>query len=339
MAKSPEYPDLTWVPPKAFGSGRDGKAVRFIVVHYTAGAERNTSAEDGASCDQRRTDGTSTHYFVDSNSVIQCVRTSDRGNAARHRGNRLGIQYELCGTVQTRVQWLDAASLPTLKNAAKQMARDCRKYGIPVRRLTTSETRRAWTEFPNGPKGIVGHVDCTNAFPEDGGDHTDPGPAFPWDLFLPMIQAELTNLSKPTTEDDMNEAETAKLLDDTLRGVGPKVGDHAAGDIVRRWNIADGSEVPLTDDNPYMSLAYTAGYLGRQIAVIRNGVTALLAKEQGGDVDESAIAALVLAGLTTERLAAAITAAGLTAQALADAIPDDMAQQVADVLGHRISGT
>jgi hypothetical protein len=54
MAKSTEYPDLTWVPPRAFGSGRDGKAVRFIVVHYTAGAERNTSAEDGASYDARR---------------------------------------------------------------------------------------------------------------------------------------------------------------------------------------------------------------------------------------------------------------------------------------------
>jgi N-acetyl-anhydromuramyl-L-alanine amidase AmpD len=338
MAKSPEYPDLTWVPPKAFGSGRDGKAVRFIVVHYTAGAERNTSAEDGASYDQRRTDGTSTHYFVDSNSVIQCVRTSDRGNAARAKGNRLGIQYELCGTVQTRAQWLDAASLATLKNAARQIARDCRKHGIPVRRLSTLETRAAWSDFPRGPKGIVGHVDCTNAFPEDGGDHTDPGPAFPWDVFLPMIQSELTALSKPT-EDEMDAAETAKVLDDTLRGAGPKVGDHAAGDVVRRWNAADGSEVPLTDPNPYMSLAYTAGYLGRQIAVIRNGVTALLAKEQGGDVDEGAIAALVLSGLTAERLAAAITAAGLTAQTIADALPDELAEQVADVLGRRISGT
>ena len=25
-----------------------------------------------------------------------------------HRGNRLGIQHELCGTQQTRAQWLDA---------------------------------------------------------------------------------------------------------------------------------------------------------------------------------------------------------------------------------------
>lgn len=191
MAQSPEYPDLKWVPPRAFGKGRDGKAVRYIVIHYTAGSERATSAEDGAAYDARRTDGTSTHYFVDSNSVVQCVRTSDRANTARSKGNRLGIQYELCGTVQTRAQWLDAASLPTLRNAAKQAARDAKRYGIPVRRLSVAETRRAWTEFPNGPRGFVGHVDCTYAYPEDGGDHTDPGANFPWDTFLDMVREEM----------------------------------------------------------------------------------------------------------------------------------------------------
>lgn len=208
--QSSEYPDLQFVKPRAYGAGRDGKAVRFIVIHYTAGAERSTSAEDGAAYDQRRTDGTSTHYFVDSDSVVQCVLTKDRANAARSKGNRLGIQYELCGTVQTRAQWLDAASLPTLRNAARQVARDCRKYGIPARRLSVAETRRAWTEFPNGPRGIVGHVDCTNAYPEDEGDHTDPGPAFPWDVFLDMVQDELA----PKTEDDMTPEQFVKLLED-----------------------------------------------------------------------------------------------------------------------------
>lgn len=212
MAKSPEYPDLTWVEPRAWGSGRDGKAVRYIVIHYTAGAERNTSAEDGAAYDARRTDGTSTHYFVDSNSVVQCVRTRDRGNAARHKGNRLGIQYELCGTAQTRAQWLDAASMATLKNAARQVARDCRKYGIPARRLTTAQTRAAWTQFPNGPKGIVGHVDCTNAYPEDGGDHTDPGKDFPWDVFLGFVREELAPPIAPE-DDDMDQKTFDERMD------------------------------------------------------------------------------------------------------------------------------
>lgn len=199
--QSSEYPDLKFVAPRAYGTGRDGKAVRYIVIHYTAGAERSTSAEDGAAYDTRRTDGTSTHYFVDSNSVVQCVLTRNRANAARAKGNRLGIQYELCGTVQTRAQWLDPQSLPMLRLAAKQVARDCVKYDIPVRRLSANETRRSWTEFPGGPKGIVGHVDCTNAYPEDGGDHTDPGKEFPWDLFLSMIKAEMPPVVRE--DDDM----------------------------------------------------------------------------------------------------------------------------------------
>lgn len=205
--QSSEYPDLRFVEPAAYGRGRDGKSVRYVVIHYTAGSERSTSAEDGAAYDKRRTDGTSTHYFHDQDSTIQCVLTGDRANAARHRGNRLGIQHELCGTEQTRAQWTDKASMGTLLRAARQVARDCRKYDIPVRRLSVAETRAAWTDYPRGPKGIVGHVDVTKAYPEDGGDHTDPGPQFPWTIFLDMVRAELNPPEKENpmagiTDDD-----------------------------------------------------------------------------------------------------------------------------------------
>lgn len=194
MARSVEYPDLPYVQAKGYGKGRDGKAVRYIVIHYTAGSERSTSAEDGAAYDQTRTNGVSTHVFADSTGLVQCVLTTDRANAARRKGNRLGVQIELCGTVQTRAQWLDPASLATLRHAARWAARVCKQYSLPVRRLSVDETRRAWDEFPKGPRGIVGHVDCTLAYPEDGGDHTDPGKEFPWDVFLGMVQEEIDNL-------------------------------------------------------------------------------------------------------------------------------------------------
>lgn len=203
---SPEYPDLLFVPPAAYGKGRPwANTPRVIVVHYTAGSERSTSAEDGAAYDARRTDGTSCHYFVDSNSVVQCVKTTDRANSAMYNGNRIGIQYELCGTQQTRAQWLDAASDATLTNAARQIARDCAKWNIPVRKLTAAQVAA-------GMPGICGHADITLAFPSDGGDHMDPGTAFPWDVLISRIQQHtaptittvaVTDIEAATEEDDM----------------------------------------------------------------------------------------------------------------------------------------
>lgn len=214
-----EYPDLPFVPPAAFGKGRPAPP-RVIVIHYTAGSERSTSAEDGAAYDQRRGDGTSTHYFVDSDSVVQCVYTWDRANAALFNGNRIGIQYELCGTVQTRAQWLDQPSSATLINAARQIVRDCAKYGIPPRRLTPAQVAA-------GEKGICGHVDITKAFPADGGDHTDPGPDFPWDVLIQRI------VQVGSAEgDDMSQR--ASQLIEGLDGGFEKLPDGTPNELVRR---------------------------------------------------------------------------------------------------------
>lgn len=198
--QSPEYPELPFVPPAAYGTGRDGRKVMYSVVHYTAGSETRTSAEDGAAYDQRRTDGTSCHFFHDQNSTVQCVLTWNRSNSAFSKGNRLGVHHELCGTQQSRAQWLDEASYGTLQQAARWVAEDCKKYGLPVRRLSVAETRAAWyTANSAGPHGIVGHVDITRAYPEDGGTHEDPGTEFPWDVFLPLVQAYVSGGNPQTT--------------------------------------------------------------------------------------------------------------------------------------------
>lgn len=180
MTRSPEYPDLTWIPPRSYTAGRGGWAnvPRVIVIHYTAGSARPTSAEDGAAYDQRRTDQVSAHYYVDQNSVVQCVRTTDMAHTAYPIGNHIGIHYELCDTEQTREQWLDPTSDATITMAAKQIARDAAKYAIPIRHLRVDQLRA-------GAYGLCGHGDITEAFHQ--GDHEDPGPEFPWDILLARI--------------------------------------------------------------------------------------------------------------------------------------------------------
>jgi N-acetyl-anhydromuramyl-L-alanine amidase AmpD len=184
MAKSVEHPSLEFRPPRSFDMGRP-VPITVITIHTTEGHEDNQAAENGAAYDGRRTDGTSCHYFVDPDSMIQCVYTKDRAHSARYQGNRIGIHYELCGTAeQTASQWQDAASQAILKRAAAYAAVDAKKYGIPVRHLTPGQVRAK-------VKGFCGHVDITRAFPEDKGTHTDPGTHFPWDQFLALVAAAM----------------------------------------------------------------------------------------------------------------------------------------------------
>lgn len=192
MARMPGVP---FSPPRSYSTGRPGGAPRFIVIHYTAGSESPSSAEDGASYDQRRTDGTSTHFFTDRNSIIQCVDTANRAHTALYHGNLWGIHIEQCGTKQTRAQWLDEGSRPMIRNAARVCAWAMRTHGIPLNRLITRQIRTG--------EGICGHYDVTFGFPEDGGTHEDPGTEYPWDILFQDIRDELAGIP----EDDVTAAE------------------------------------------------------------------------------------------------------------------------------------
>jgi N-acetyl-anhydromuramyl-L-alanine amidase AmpD len=306
MAQSSEYPDLKWMPPKSYTEA-SRKSVQLVVIHDTEGSEAPTSAEDGASYDQRRTDQTSTHFFHDQNSTVQCVSTADIAHAARYEGNRRGIQHELCGKAsQGAAGWADAASMGTLRQAAKQVARDCKKWGIPVRKLTAQQVA-------DGVKGICGHADVTKAFPKDGGDHTDPGPTFPWSQFIGLVQAALTPAQE---EDDMDQTTFNKLMD-------------------AWWNDRMASPATGKDPNPALVKLRVAPWqqvVGRTDrsthTVLFTDMLGMLKQAAGaGDVDEAAIAQSVLTGLNPQEIAAAVVAA----------LPADQAKQMADELAHRLA--
>jgi len=198
MAK-PDVPIAKWVGhPASFTTGRKSGQPSVIVIHTTDGHEGANDAENGAAYDKRRTDGTSTHYFVDSDTIVQEVEHKDEAHAARAHGNDLGVHIEICGLAsQSAAQWNDPVSKATLENAAKLVVaiRKTGNFGSVVR-LTPAQLRQAWDG--GKARGICGHVDITKAFPEDHGTHTDPGVAFPWTAFLNRIK----ELEKPPAKPD-----------------------------------------------------------------------------------------------------------------------------------------
>lgn len=168
----PIYSGIPYIgPPRAYG----GKYTKyFIVVHST---ENTASARDEAGYARNRTDGTSSHYYVDGSEVIQSLNTDYGANhVGSWQGNRHGISYEFCGRASwTRDKWLASVDLEA---AARQMARDCATWGIPVRRLTVAQ-------LGDLQRGITTHNDCRRAF--GGTDHTDPGSNFPMDRLIELI--------------------------------------------------------------------------------------------------------------------------------------------------------
>ncbi len=197
-----EWPDLVFVEPAAWNRGRPSGRPLWIVVHTTEGSEGLKSAEDGAAYDARREDGTSTHFFCDQNTTVQCVFTGDRANAARGTGNARGIHFELCGrAAQSPAQWHDDASTGTLQQFERQAARVAAKWSIPVRHLTVAQIR----DFE---PGFVEHNDLSRAFGES--DHTDPGKNYPWSETLTNIRAILA----PPKEDDVAEIDVINGLEE-----------------------------------------------------------------------------------------------------------------------------
>ncbi|MEV4917667.1 N-acetylmuramoyl-L-alanine amidase [Streptomyces tirandamycinicus] len=118
--------------------------------------------------------GAATHYVVGGDGrVAQMIRELD---VAFHAGNRdvnersIGIEHE--GFVDRPEDFTDAM----YASSARLTAGICARYGIPVDR-----------------EHIIGHVEVP------GTDHTDPGPHWDWDRYIPMVRQAAARPSPGTT--------------------------------------------------------------------------------------------------------------------------------------------
>lgn len=183
------YPSIYNGPPNNYSVSSAKK--RYIAIHNTA---NDASAENEASYAKRRTDSVSSHYYVDSNSIIQSLDTKHKAwHAGSGTGNTYAISYEITGTnAKSRDWWLNNVAWDLL---AKQIATDMKLWGISNKRLSISQMNDGYSS------GIVTHNDMRLAW--GGTTHTDPGSNFPMDHLIAKVNQYLTGAVQE--EDDMFE--------------------------------------------------------------------------------------------------------------------------------------
>lgn len=171
----------------ALGDGGARSRTQVVVIHAT---DNTASAHDEAQYATHREDQTSAHFYVDSSGIYEALQLENVAFGCFPHGNAISVQFELVG-LSNRIP--DA----TMRKAAPYVAEVCRRFGIPVRKITGAQVAA-------GVKGICGHLDITNAFSSiDGGDHTDPGSAFPWGTFINYVGGGQPAPAANSEDDDM----------------------------------------------------------------------------------------------------------------------------------------
>lgn len=157
----------------------DGRNIDLVVVHTMEAPEKGTTAEAVARYFATTNTKASAHYNVDVDSVVQSVRDRDIAYAAPG-ANHNGVHIEHAGYAnQTAAQWDDEYSRTMLARSAALCAELCRRHAIPARWLTAAELTQP------GATGITSHANVSAAFKRS--THTDPGPNFPVNAYLTLV--------------------------------------------------------------------------------------------------------------------------------------------------------
>lgn len=168
--------------------------------------------------------GGSAHYVCGVDGEEHCVPDDTIAYHAPPNAHSLGIEITAEGGQYprnyTREQWTSPQVWPAVQRAAARCRDLCQRYGIPMVKLSPADLLA-------GKHGICGHVDVSQAWHQS--THSDPGPNFPWDLFM----AEVSN---PTPEDDMTPDEVKALLS-AVASIQTTVADPTGGVLVRVANL------------------------------------------------------------------------------------------------------
>lgn len=155
-----------WIPSPNYGS-RGNNRVRLIVIHT---AEGSTSIESLGSYFANRSSGVSSHVGIDdkANVIGEYV---NRNNSAwtQANANPVSVAAELCGFARWSTNEWRNNHRNMLNNCAAWIKEEASRYGIPIVKLTPQQAQ-------SNKSGVCAHSDLGTW----GGNHSDPGPGFPW---------------------------------------------------------------------------------------------------------------------------------------------------------------
>jgi hypothetical protein len=161
------------------------KPVKRVVIHGTVSPTVDGGARNVAYYfTDIVTRPSSAHYVRDPGETVQVVFD---GVVAYHAPpNEGSIGYEFCDWVAQNnrllpmSRWDDDAHVRMLRGGARDVARLCLAYDLPIRKI-------GYLGLRLGRKGICGHSDVAKAWGQT--DHFDPG-HFPWKRFIRMVRRE-----------------------------------------------------------------------------------------------------------------------------------------------------
>ncbi|RFT46507.1 N-acetylmuramoyl-L-alanine amidase [Cutibacterium avidum] len=204
---------MTFIQAKHHG-GHNNPPVTRLVIHATCpdvgypSASRAGRAVSTAHYFQETTRPASAHYICDISTTVQCLSEETVGYHAPPNSHSIGI--EICADggshasfsnpahAYTREQWLSPQVWPAVERAAMLARGICQRHNIPIRRLSIADVKA-------GKRGICGHNEVSEAFHQS--DHDDPGPYFPWDGFIALVNGH----SAPSRQEELTVSDVNML--------------------------------------------------------------------------------------------------------------------------------
>jgi peptidoglycan hydrolase-like protein with peptidoglycan-binding domain len=147
----------------------------------------------------------SIHWWVGPDETIRGLEGRHRAWGAKSGPARyaqlFGLHVEHTGYTANPSRGIKATDwlgegYPVLERSARLMARECKRWQIPIQRGDIEGFRDSYRidkPLPDRYRGFVGHVDWTRAYAIKGG-HYDPGEAWPWREYLDLVERECNAL-------------------------------------------------------------------------------------------------------------------------------------------------